>query len=173
MIRSRVARRAPLLLVTVLLSACATVAASTGEFARTDDPDLTARYGTKQLVASGPVAFAAVAAGLRAQGFEVAIANRDRGFIRTEPKQVALSARSDAFGGAYLVERTFQVVAELTRADGRVKVALKIYHYRNGVDVTARELVRPAVLVEIWRQVFDAVYDALPAREPAPTSEVL
>jgi|GEM_PF-1895690 len=153
-----------------LLTACISAQTAGSPYARTDDAALTATYGTKQLTASGPDAFAAVRAGLEAQGYVVAIANIDRGLIRTAPKPVAVSAHAVSRDEARQVERTFQIVAQLTPVDGRVKVALTVRHYRNNVDVTAKELVRKTYLVEQWQQIFGAVYDALPARRAAPAS---
>jgi hypothetical protein len=149
-------------IATAVLGACVTTNTLGLDYTRPDDAPLTARYGTKQLAASGPEAFAAVSAGLRSQGFDVVVANESRGLIRTAPKSVSVRARSVSDDEARIDERAFQVVGELALTSGRVKVVLRLRSYRNGVDVTATELIKTSFLVQLWSQIFDAIYDALP-----------
>jgi len=151
--------------LSVLVTACAAFGVrETVYYARTDDLSLTEQYGTKQLTVSGSEAFDAVLAGLRAEGFAVAIANRDRGLIRTAPKAVSVYVRSSGAAEARFVERAYVIVAALGRKDERVKVVLGIRHYRNGMDVTESEFVRVDILKKQWHQLYDAIYSALPSR---------
>jgi len=171
----RLLRSATIASALLSLAACATMGESPRPYVPASDLALTERYGTKQLVASPEEAFAAVVGGLRAQGFDVAFVNEGRGLVRTAPKPFKIATVRDPGRNPVFHQYAFQVAGQLTPIDGRITVVLRLRYYRDGVDVTDSEVVASTSLTELWIQLFDAIYDALPPRAvpTAPAGTVI
>jgi hypothetical protein len=122
-----------------------------------------ADFGTKAYPASKPKVFAAAVGALKAQGYQIATANEEKGTIVTARKII----RSVAVGNAYsatAVDITRQYLLQLDRNGDKTVVVARPSVFQGEADLSAQkvwDLEGPVGERVLWTSLFKQISELL------------
>ena len=147
----------------LVFAAFSTVAACAGSNAAVMSDQEIGSFGTKSFDAPKPKVFAAAIGALKAQGYQIASQNEEKGTIVTGRKII----RSVAVGNAYsatAIDYTRQYFLQLNRAGGQTTVVARPSVYQGEADLSAQkvwDLEGPVGERVLWNSLFKQISELL------------
>ena len=147
----------------LVFAAFATVAACAGSNAAVMSDQEIGSFGTKSFDAPKPKVFAAAVGALKAQGYQIASQNEEKGTILTARKII----RSVAVGNAYsatAIDVTRQYFLQLSHSGGQTVVIARPSVFQGEADLSAQrvwDLEGPVGERVLWNSLFKQISELL------------